>query len=33
MEFLDKAGVTTLWNKIKEMFVSKQGGGRDNCFK
>ena len=27
MEFLDKVGVTTLWNKIKEMFVSKQGGG------
>ena len=27
MEFLDKVGVTTLWNKIKETFVSKQGGG------
>ena len=29
MEFLDKTGVTTLWNKIKEMFVSNKsyGGG------
>ena len=33
MEFLDKTGVATLWNKIKETFVSKQGGGGNNCHK
>ena len=27
MKFLDINGVRTLWNKIKETFVSKQGGG------
>ena len=36
MEFLDKAGVTTLWNKIKSLisqetskYLPLDGGGRD----
>lgn len=28
MKVLDINGVTTLWNKIKDKFVSKQGGGQ-----